>query len=121
MDASAAAVSRRVAVPTVLRDYLTLTKPKVQSLLLLTTITTMYVAGDPSPGLVFLVCLGGALSAGGAGAINHAVDRDIDRIMARTADRPVASSRVSPAAAIAFGSTLGALSFLLLATQVNLL
>ena len=57
----------------------------------------MYVAGDPSIGLVFLTCLGGALSAGGAGAINHAVDRDIDRMMARTADRPVASGRVSPA------------------------
>ena len=54
------------------RDYLTLTKPKVQSLLLFTTVTTMYVAGDPSLGLVFLTCLGGALSAGGAGAINHA-------------------------------------------------
>ena len=71
-----------------LRDYLTLTKPKVQSLLLLTTVTTMYVAGDPSLGLIFLTCLGGALSAGGAGAINHAIDRDIDRTMARTADSP---------------------------------
>ena len=57
----------------------------------------MYVAGDPSLGLVFLTCLGGALSAGGAGAINHAIDRDIDRQMARTADRPVASGRISPA------------------------
>jgi heme o synthase len=119
MEASAAAVSRRVAVPTVLRDYLTLTKPKVQSLLLLTTITTMYVAGDPSLGLVFLVCLGGALSAGGAGAINHAVDRDIDRIMTRTADRPVASGRVSPRAAIGFGALLGCASFTLLALTVN--
>ena len=64
---------------TALRDYLTLTKPRVQSLLLFTTVTTMYVAGDPSIGLVFLTCLGGALSAGGAGAINHAIDRDIDR------------------------------------------
>ena len=51
----------------------------------------MYVAGDPSIGLVFLTCLGGALSAGGAGAINHAIDRDIDRQMARTATRPVAA------------------------------
>ena len=68
----------------------------MQSLLLLTTVTTMYVAGDPSLGLVFLTCLGGALSAGGAGAINHAIDRDIDRMMARTADRPVAAGRISP-------------------------
>jgi len=117
--AQTAALSRRPAIPQLLRDYLTLTKPKVQSLLLFTTITTMYVAGDPSPGLVFLTCLGGALSAGGAGAINHAVDRDIDRTMARTADRPVASGRVSAAAAIAFGLTLGTASFLLLALTVN--
>jgi protoheme IX farnesyltransferase len=117
--AQTAVLSRRPAIPTVLRDYLTLTKPKVQSLLLFTTITTMYVAGDPSVGLVFLTCLGGALSAGGAGAINHAVDRDIDRTMARTADRPVASGRVSPTAAIAFGVGLGTASFLLLALTVN--
>jgi heme o synthase len=117
--AQTATVAQRPAVPTLLRDYLTLTKPKVQSLLLFTTITTMYVAGDPSLGLVFLTCLGGALSAGGAGAINHAVDRDIDRTMARTADRPVASGRVSATAAIAFGLTLGAASFLLLALTVN--
>ena len=71
-----------------LRDYLTLTKPKVQSLLLLTTVTTMYVAGDPSIGLVLLTCLGGALSAGGAGAINHAIDRDIDRTDGAHRDPP---------------------------------
>ncbi len=117
--AQTATVAQRPAVPTLLRDYLTLTKPKVQSLLLFTTITTMYVAGDPSLELVFLTCLGGALSAGGAGAINHAVDRDIDRTMARTADRPVASGRVSAAAATAFGLSLGAASFLLLALTVN--
>jgi protoheme IX farnesyltransferase len=109
----------RSLLPTVVRDYLTLTKPKVQSLLLFTTVTTMYVAGDPSLGLVFLTCLGGALSAGGAGAINHAVDRDIDRTMARTAERPVASGRVSAVAATAFGLTLGTASFLLLALTVN--
>ncbi|MGN6816693.1 MAG: heme o synthase [Solirubrobacterales bacterium] len=117
--AQTATIARRPAVPTVFRDYLTLTKPKVQSLLLFTTITTMYVAGDPAPGLVLLTCLGGALSAGGAGAINHAVDRDIDRTMARTADRPVASGRVSQGAAIAFGLGLEIASFLLLALTVN--
>jgi heme o synthase len=116
---TAVVAAQRPATLAVLRDYLTLTKPKVQSLLLLTTITTMYVAGDPSIGLVLLTCLGGALSAGGAGAINHAVDRDIDRTMARTADRPVAGGRVSPAAAIAFGASLGAASFLLLSLAVN--
>jgi protoheme IX farnesyltransferase len=114
-----AAAAPRSVVPTVVRDYLTLTKPKVQSLLLFTTVTTMYVAGAPSLGLVFLTCLGGALSAGGAGAINHAIDRDIDRMMARTASRPVAAGRISPAAAIAFGAALGCASFLLLALTVN--
>jgi protoheme IX farnesyltransferase len=118
MEATAA-VSQRSAAAVVLRDYLTLTKPKVQSLLLFTTVTTMYVAGDPSATLIFLTCLGGALSAGGAGAINHAVDRDIDRTMARTADRPVAAGRISPAAAIAFGALLAASSFALLALTVN--
>ena len=100
-------------------DYTEMTKPKVQSLLLFTTVTTMYVAGDPSVGLVVLTCLGGALSAGGAGAINHALDRDIDQVMKRTADRPVASGRVSPAAAIVFGVLLGCASFALLALTVN--
>jgi protoheme IX farnesyltransferase len=116
---TAVVAQRTPAFVATLRDYVTLTKPRVQSLLLLTTITTMYVAGDPSPGLVLLVCLGGALSAGGAGAINHAVDRDIDRLMARTASRPVAAGRISPTAAIAFGIALGCASFSLLALAVN--
>jgi protoheme IX farnesyltransferase len=102
-------------------DYLALTKPKVQSLLLLTTITTMYVAGDPSPALVALTCLGGYLSAGGAGAVNHWFDRDIDALMSRTASRPVPSGRVSPRAALAFGCALAALSLLELTLTVNVL
>jgi protoheme IX farnesyltransferase len=116
---AAAPSARHSPAITVLRDYLTLTKPKVQSLLLFITVTTMYVAGDPSLGLVFLTCLGGALSAGGAGAINHAIDRDIDRKMTRTADRPVAGGRVSPTAATAFGVLLGCASFVLLSLTVN--
>jgi protoheme IX farnesyltransferase len=79
------------------------------------------VAGDPSVSLVLLTCLGGALSAGGAGAINHYLDRDLDALMSRTADRPVASGRVAPAAALWFGIALGVASFALLATTVNLL
>jgi protoheme IX farnesyltransferase len=105
----------------VVADYVTLTKPKVQLLLLLTTVTTMYVAGDPSVGLVLLTLLGGSLSAGGAGAVNHFYDRDIDAQMARTATRPVPSGRVRPGAALAYGFVLQILSFLLLATTVNLL
>jgi protoheme IX farnesyltransferase len=117
--AQTAAIPQRSAAPSLLRDFLTLTKPKVQSLLLFTTVTTMYVAGDPSIGLVLLTCLGGALSAGGAGAINHAIDQDIDRTMARTADRPVASGRISARTAIGFGALLELCSFTLLATTVN--
>ena len=105
----------------VVADYVTLTKPKVQSLLLLTTVCTMLVAGDPSIGLIVLTVVGGYLSAGGAGSVNHYFDRDIDALMARTADRPVPSGRVSPRAALIFGCVLCALSFLLLSTTVNLL
>src|SRR3954452_20673107 len=105
----------------VVADYGELTKPRVQSLLLLTTITTMYVAGDPSIGLVALTCLGGSLSAGGAGAVNHWFDRDIDARMARTANRPVPAGRIAPAAALGFGMALAALSFLELSLAVNVL
>jgi protoheme IX farnesyltransferase len=102
-------------------DYVALTKPRVQLLLLLTTVTTMYVAGDPSVELVLATCLGGSLSAGGAGAVNHWFDRDIDAQMARTATRPVPAGRIAPAAALTFGLVLGALSFAWLTVAVNLL
>src|SRR2546425_2619700 len=113
--------ARTSAWRTAVRDYVTLTKPKVQSLLLFTTVTTMYVAGNPSLGLVALTCLGGALSAGGAGAINHYLDRDIDAIMRRTASRPVPAGRVAPGAALGYGIALGGASFVLLALTVELL
>ncbi len=118
LDAPALATARTRQL---LADYLELTKPKVQSLLLLTTIATMLVAGDPSIGLIALTCLGGYLSAGGAGAVNHWFDRDIDAQMARTANRPVPSGRVSPAAALTFGCVLAALSFAELSLTVNVL
>ncbi|MFL5886589.1 MAG: heme o synthase [Thermoleophilaceae bacterium] len=104
-----------------IRDYIALTKPKVQSLLLFTTITTMYVAGDPSIGLVALTCLGGALSAGGAGAVNHYYDRDIDAVMKRTATRPIPGGRISPRTALWYGIALQVASFALLSLTVNLL
>jgi protoheme IX farnesyltransferase len=100
-------------------DYVELTKPKVQSLLLLTTIATMYVAGDPSLGLVALTCLGGYLSAGGAGGVNHWFDRDIDAQMKRTASRPIPAGRVAPRSALIYGCTLALLSVLLLSLTVN--
>jgi heme o synthase len=124
MEASRATTPEALAlggVRQVLADYITLTKPRVQLLLLLTTVTTMYVAGDPSASLVALTVLGGSLSAGGAGAVNHYWDRDIDAQMARTATRPVPSGRISPRAALIYGLVLAALSFALLATTVNLL
>src|SRR3954454_13206123 len=121
----AAPSASAVALPVAARarqgatDYLVLTKPKVQSLLLLTTISAMEIAGNPSPGLIAATCLGGYLSAGGAGAGNHWYDRDIDAQMARTADRPVPAGRVSPRAALVYGCVLAALSFLWMTATVN--
>jgi len=103
----------------VVADYVTLTKPKVQSLLLFTTVCAMFIAGTPSAWLVLATVIGGYLSAGGSGAINHWYDRDIDARMGRTANRPVASGRVSPSAALTFGLVLGATSLIWLTVLVN--
>ncbi len=116
MPGSALAGARRVAA-----DYFELTKPKVQSLLLFTTVTTMEVAGNPPVSRIALTCLGGYLSAGGAAAINHYWDRDLDAQMKRTASRPVPAGRIAPRAALRFGLILCALSFLVLALWVNVL
>jgi protoheme IX farnesyltransferase len=118
---TAVVVRSPAGVGLLVRDYLTLTKPKVQSLLLLTTVTTMEVAGDPSAARVALTCLGGYLSAGGAGAVNHYWDRDIDARMKRTADRPIPAGRVAPRAALTFGVGLAVASFVELSLFVNLL
>jgi protoheme IX farnesyltransferase len=115
----ASAVAVRSPAATVLADYAILTKPKVQSLLLLTTVASMEIAGEPSLPLIAATCLGGYMSAGGAGAVNHWFDRDLDARMARTANRPVPSGRVSPRAALTFGLVLGALSVIWLALAVN--
>lgn len=103
--------------------YFELTKPRVVALLLATTLASMMVAagGMPALQLVFCTLLGGALAAGGAGAINHYLDRDIDQLMGRTARRPIPSGAVPPRRALAFGITLGVLSFVILALFVNLL
>ena len=102
-------------------DYVELTKPKVQSLLLFTTVATMEIAGNPPVGKIALACLGGYLSAGGAGAVNHWYDRDIDAQMERTASRPVPAGRISPRAALTFGIGLAALSFVLMSLTLNIL
>ena len=104
-----------------LADYIELTKPKVQTLLLFTTVTTMEIAGNPPVWKIALTCLGGYLSAGGAGAVNHYYDRDIDAKMKRTASRPVPAGRIAPRAALTYGLVLAGLSFVLLATTINLL
>ena len=110
---------RAAGLRQVVSDYVEMTKPKVQSLLLLTTVCSMEIAGDPSVGLIALTVLGGYLSAGGAGAVNHWYDRDIDASMARTADRPVASGRVAPNAALVYGLVLAALAVVVLTVGVN--
>jgi protoheme IX farnesyltransferase len=102
-------------------DLVALTKPKVQSLLLLTTVTTMLVAGSPSIELIIATCIGGYLSAGGAGAVNHWYDRDIDAQMARTATRPIPAGRLKPAVALWFGIALGVAGFFWLWWTSNVL
>ncbi len=118
---SAADVTQASRLRQLAADYVELTKPKVQSLLLLTTVTTMEIAGNPSVGRIALACAGGYMSAGGAGAVNHWYDRDIDVRMARTASRPVASGRVSPRSALTYGILLALASFVLMWLTLNLL
>jgi heme o synthase len=104
------------------RDYVTLTKPRIMTLLLLTGISGMIVGarGLPPLWLVGVTTLGLALACGGASALNHVLDRDIDRLMGkRTRERPVAAGRVPAAYALEFGLALSALSFVLLAGLVN--
>jgi protoheme IX farnesyltransferase len=106
-----------------LRDYVTLTKPRVMSLLLLTGGAAVFVGADGWPSAVTFAAtmVGLALACGGAGTLNHFLDRDIDPLMGeRTARRPVASGRVSPERALEFGVALSALSFVLLDALVNL-
>ncbi len=105
------------------RDYLTLTKPRIMSLLLLTGACGMIVGarGFPSAGLFAETMVGLALACGGASALNHVLDRDLDSHMRRTDRRPVAAERVAPTRALEFGLALSALSFVLLASLVNVL
>ncbi|MBM3943729.1 MAG: protoheme IX farnesyltransferase [SAR202 cluster bacterium] len=106
-----------------LKDYLALTKPPIIVLLLVTAAGGMFLAaqGVPSVLLMALVGLGGALASGGANALNHYLDRDIDGVMRRTRRRPVPGQRIGPTQALAFGVTLNVVAFVLLAVWVNLL
>jgi protoheme IX farnesyltransferase len=106
------------------RDYVTLTKPRIMSLLLVTGVCGTFVAARGWPGTVTLVAstIGLALACGGASALNHVLDADIDKLMgSRTEQRPIASGRLSPARGLEFGLALSAASFALLAVTTNLL
>ena len=105
------------------RDYISLTKPRIISLLLVTTVATMFVADPSGPPLsvILWTMLGGYLAAGGAGAINHYLDRERDARMARTRSRPLVSGRIEPWHGLVFGIVLGALATVQLAITVNAL
>ncbi len=106
-----------------LASYLALTKPRIIELLLVTTLPTMVVAerGMPSVGLMVATLVGGALAAGGANAINMYIDRDIDKLMKRTATRPLVTGALRPRNALIFAITLEVLAFVELWVLVNLL
>src|SRR3954462_5629067 len=104
-----------------LRDLISLTKPRIISLLLVTTIAPMYIAGHPSWQLVAAVFIGGYLMAGGANTVNMYLDSDIDDRMARTRLRPIPSGRMHPRVVLAFGVFLATAATFLFATVANVL
>jgi heme o synthase len=109
------------AISGTLRDYFELSKPRIIVLLLITTLAAMVMAarGLPSLPLVFWTLLAGALAAASAGAFNCAYDADIDRIMKRTAERPIPCGRISVRAACVFATVIGILSFAIFFFLVN--
>ncbi len=88
-----------------IKDYTTLTKPKVNLLLVITALSAIFLASNNLPSLQVLVAVivGGTLASGGAGAINHSIDKEIDNTMKRTSKRPVAGDRISRTNALIFG------------------
>jgi len=121
MSASLTTATAGATRNTLARDMVTLTKPRIISLLLLTTIAPMFVAGSPSLGLILIVALGGYLMAGGANAVNMYLDRDIDDRMARTRLRPIPSGRMSGKSVLAFGVALATAATFVFAMFTNLL
>ncbi len=117
MAVTAASVRSRSRVSA----YVALTKPRIIELLLVTTVPTMVVAarGLPSGWLVLATLIGGTFAAGGANAINMYLDRDIDRIMKRTRNRPLVTGEIEPANALTFAIALEVVAFALLWTTVN--
>ena len=108
-------------VRAVVRAYVSLTKPRIVELLLVTTVPAMLLAahGVPALWLVAVVLVGGSLAAGAANALNCYLDRDIDQVMKRTSRRPLPAHTVSPRAALVFGLTLAVLSTILMAAFTN--
>jgi protoheme IX farnesyltransferase len=104
-------------------DYVALTKPRIVAALLLTAMGGMFAAtgGLPDLSLVVAVVVGGSLGAGGAQALNHYLDRDIDAVMTRTRRRPVAAGRISPQRALVFGVLLNVAAFIVLSSMANTL
>tara|TARA_E500000331_G_C17244967_1_gene708741 strand:+ start:1018 stop:1887 length:870 start_codon:yes stop_codon:yes gene_type:complete len=106
-----------------IRDYTTLTKPKVNLLLVITALSAIFLASDnfPSIQVLLAVIVGGTFASGGAGAINHSIDKDIDNTMKRTSKRPVAGERISKLNALIFGIVLNVASFIILTILTNTL
>ena len=106
-----------------INGYIALTKPRIISLLLITALGGLFLAseGFPDPITTLVVLVGGSLAAGGANAINHFLDRDIDSKMSRTSQRPLVSGQISPIPALLFGIFLNILAFALLWQMANLL
>lgn len=106
-----------------LKGYLALTKPRIIELLLVTTVPTMFLAagGLPDVWTVIATLIGGSLAAGGANTFNCVIDRDIDAVMHRTADRPLATGLIGPAQATIFGTVLSVASVVWLSATVNVL
>jgi len=107
--------------PTFASDLIALTKPRIISLLLVTTVAPMFVAGTPSWSAVIWVTIGGYLMAGGANAVNMYLDSDIDDVMARTKLRPIPSGRMTRRAVIAFGILIATAATYMLAHFVNVM
>jgi protoheme IX farnesyltransferase len=118
-----ASTSRRLRAPSRANDFYELTKPRLNFLVLVTTMVGYYMAvrsrGDWH--LVIHTLLGTALTAAGASVLNQVIERDHDKLMPRTQRRALPAGRVSPAEAIAYGSVLGLGGVVYLALAVNLL
>jgi protoheme IX farnesyltransferase len=102
-------------------QYVSLMKPRIIELLLITTIPVMFLAdqGVPNLWLVVATVLGGTLSAGAANTLNCYIDRDIDAVMHRTSRRPLVTGTVTPRGALVFGVALAVGSTLWLGLLVN--